>query len=87
MQLSSESRAEILPLINRVHGQVGGIIRMLEEGRDCTDMVVQIAAASKALDKIGFKLLAANLRSCLADTDGAHEDDEKTLERLFMTLA
>ncbi len=87
MQLSEESRAEILPLLNRVHGQIAGIARMLEEGRDCTDVVVQIAAASKALDKIGFKLLAANLRSCLSDDEGTAEGDEKTLERLFMTLA
>ena len=39
-----------------------GIIRMIEEGRDCKDIVTQLAAVSKALDRAGFAVIAAGLK-------------------------
>ena len=58
---------------------------MIENGRECTEIVTQVAAASKALDKVGFKLLAANLARCILDDD--EFDNTASLEKLFMTLA
>jgi len=54
--------AEVLARLKRVQGQVGGIIRMIEEGRDCSEVVTQLAAASKALDRAGFKIIATGMR-------------------------
>jgi DNA-binding FrmR family transcriptional regulator len=71
--------------LRRVEGQIGGVIRMLEEGRDCRDVVVQVAAASRALDKAGFAIIASGLRECLATPDSDGGLDE--LERLFLSLA
>ena len=85
MQLDDQSRKAILPRLRRIEGQVGGIIRMIEDGRECTEIVTQVAAASKALDKVGFKLLAANLARCILDN--GEFDDTASLEKLFMTLA
>jgi DNA-binding FrmR family transcriptional regulator len=85
MQLDEQSKSAILPRLRRIEGQVSGIIRMIEDDRECTDIVTQVAAASKALDKVGFKLLAANLARCIMDEEQG--DDTAALEKLFMTLA
>jgi DNA-binding FrmR family transcriptional regulator len=85
MQLDQQSRDAVIPRLRRIEGQVAGIIRMIEDGRECTDIVTQVAAASKALDKVGFKLLAANLARCIVDNNEI--DDTASLEKLFMTLA
>ena len=48
---------------------------MLEEGRDCGDIVTQLAAVSKALDRVGFAVIAASLKQCLTqDPDSEHLD-------------
>ena len=59
---------------------------MIEAGRDCKDVVTQLAAVSKALDRAGFKIVATGLRECLTETpEGEHAPlsiDE--LEKLFL---
>ena len=69
--------------LRRAEGQISGVIKMLEEGRDCRDVLVQVAAVSRALDKAGFAIIAAGLRRCLADP----ASDPAELERMFLSLA
>jgi len=79
---------DVLARLKRVQGQVGGIIRMIEEGRDCSEVVTQLAAASRALDRAGFKIIATGMRQCLVSDDaGTRRLDEAELERLFLSLA
>lgn len=59
---------------------------MLEEGRDCEDVVGQLAAVSKAMDRAGFTLIATGLRECRIQEPGAEIDATK-LERVFLSLA
>jgi len=51
-------------------GQLAGVLRMLEEGRDCEDIVTQISAVSRALDRAGFAIVATGTRQCLVAVDG-----------------
>ena len=62
---------------------------MLEEGRDCADVVTQLAAVSHALDRAGFRLIASGLQQCVTNREGgaATTVDEERLERLFLSLA
>ncbi len=53
--------------LKRAQGQVGGIIGMIEQGRDCADIVTHRAAVSKALDKAGFAVIATGLKQCLVE--------------------
>ena len=81
---------EMTPVINRIkraQGQLGGVLRMLEDGRDCEDVVTQLAAVSRALDRAGFAIIASGLQQCLADDEGTDSPDVKKLERLFLSLA
>lgn len=41
---------------------------MIEQGRSCKDVVTQLAAVSKALDRAGFKIIASGLRDCITRT-------------------
>jgi DNA-binding FrmR family transcriptional regulator len=68
-------------------GQVGGVIKMIEDGRDCADVVTQLAAASRALDRAGFKIIATGLQQCALNGGEAGDADRAQLERLFLSLA
>ena len=89
MQVETAATQELVKRLRRVEGQIGGIIRMLEEGRDCADIVTQLAAASKALDRAGFKLLATGMRQCLTTPtpDGEQPMTPEEMEKLFLTLS
>ncbi len=87
MELDVAELEAVIKRLRRAQGQIGGVIRMIEERRDCTDVVTQLAAASRALDRAGFKIVATGLRQCAAHpaADGAPSEEE--LERLFLSLA
>ena len=85
MQLDPDSTKTAVARLRRAEGQLGGVIRMLEDGRDCKDIVTQLAAVSRALDKAGFSVVASGLRQCLAQEEP--ELDVAQLEKLFLSLA
>jgi DNA-binding FrmR family transcriptional regulator len=87
MQLDPDAMVPVLKRLKRAQGQIGGIIRMIEEGRDCTEVVTQLAAVSKALDRAGFAVIAGGLRQCLLDETSDNQVDTATLEKLFLSLA
>jgi DNA-binding FrmR family transcriptional regulator len=85
MQLPDDTTDPVVKRLKRANGQLAGVIRMLEEGRDCEDVVTQLAAVSKALDRAGFTLIAGGLRECL--TTESEDLDTDKLEKLFLSLA
>lgn len=87
MELDPESLTPVINRIKRAQGQLAGVLRMLEEGRDCEDVVTQLAAVSKALDRAGFAIIATGLRSCLNRDDDLGSLDVKKMEKLFLSLS
>jgi DNA-binding FrmR family transcriptional regulator len=87
MQLDTEELSGVLKRLKRAQGQIGGIVRMIEEGRDCQDIVTQLAAVSKALDRAGFAVIAAGLRQCITEDPSGNGVDTSSLEKLFLSLA
>ena len=79
----------VLNRLRRAQGQLAGVISMIEQGRDCKEVVTQLAAVSRALDRAGFKIVATGLRECIAGADGDNKAalTEAELERLFLALA
>jgi len=69
----------------RAQGQLGGIIRMLEEGRECTDVLTQLAAANSAINRAAFSLIASGIANCSNDAQG--EVDRAKLEKAFLSLS
>ena len=63
---------DVIKRLRRAEGQLAGVIRMMEAGRDCEDVVTQLAAVSRALDKAGFAIIATGLEQCIsAGNDGS----------------
>jgi len=87
MELDPQEMTPVINRIKRAQGQLGGVLRMLEEGRDCESVVTQLAAVSKALDKAGFAIVAAGIQHCLVNPGDSHDLDVKKMEKLFLSLA
>jgi DNA-binding FrmR family transcriptional regulator len=87
MQLDPAGLTPAVNRIKRARGQLDGVLRLLEEGRDCEDVVTQLAAVSRALDRAGFAIIASGLQQCLAAGDGNDSPDMKKMEKLFLSLA
>jgi len=89
VEFPEEVVSDLQRRLRRVEGQVRGIQTMLDERRECRDVVTQVAAATKALEQVGFKLLASGLTQCLEDPARAEADGYPIaeVERLFLKLA
>ncbi len=89
MQLPDEVVEDLRKRLRRAGGQVQAVETMLAEDRECRDIVTQLSAAIKALDQVGFRLIASGLTYCLEHPDKAAESgyplDE--VQRLFTKLA
>ena len=88
MQLPEQTIDDLQKRLRRIEGQVRGIQAMLTDGRDCAEVVTQIAAASKAMEQVGFKLVASGLTYCLTHPDEAAESgyDLERVEKMFMKI-
>ena len=75
--------------LRRIEGQVRGIQAMLEEDRECRDIVTQLAAATKALEQVGFKMLASGLASCLENPEKSAAEGYSidVVEKMFLKLS
>lgn len=69
--LDPADKALIIKRLKRAQGQMGGIIHMLEDERACRDVVTQLAAVSKAIDRAGFALIASGLKACASAESAA----------------
>jgi DNA-binding FrmR family transcriptional regulator len=78
---------QIVKRLRRAQGQIGGVLCMIEEGRDCEAIVTQIAAVSRALDRAGFATISTGLKQCLVESGGADSVDSEKMEKLFLYLA
>ena len=87
VQLNPDELGAVINRLRRAEGQIGGVLRMLEQGRDCKDIVTQLVAVNHALDRAGFALIASSLKQCLAEPGGADSADAQSLEKLFLSLA
>ncbi|MGZ4602798.1 MAG: metal-sensitive transcriptional regulator [Kineosporiaceae bacterium] len=82
-----EETGDVVRRLRRAEGQVAGVIRMLEDGRECEDVVTQLAAVSRALDRAGFSIVAIGLKQCMTQEGGDVDLDTKKMEKLFLSLA
>lgn len=81
----SQSR-EIRARLNRAHGQLGAVVRMLDEGYSCEDIVTQIAAVSKAVNSAAFSLISTSLKECFIDPAVDSGPVSEKFQKLFLSL-
>lgn len=86
MQLEPEEIKAIITRLKRANGHLASVIRMLEDGAECEDALLQLAAVSKAISRGGYALVASGLQKCLEE-GGPDSVDTKKMEKLFLALA
>lgn len=86
-RVTADDLSRIINRLRRAEGQLAGVIRMLEAGRGCADVMPQLAAVSKAVSRAGFALVASSLAECLAHPDADSATDLASLKKLFLSLA
>ena len=85
-----QTRRRIVNRLRRARGQLDGVINAVEDGDSCRDVVTQLSAVCKALDRAGFAIVSTAMQECLTDPERAAEEDgisTEELEKLFLTLS
>ena len=85
MEIPAPDIESVKKRLARAQGQLGGIIKMLEEGRECTDVLTQLAAANSAISRAAFSLIASGIANCASNEEGA--EDRARLEKAFLSLS
>jgi DNA-binding FrmR family transcriptional regulator len=73
--------------VKRAQGQLGAVARMLEEGRNCDEIVIQMSAVSKAINTAAFTLISASLKECIVEGKTNSDAVTEKLQKLFLSLA
>lgn len=90
LDMAADELKAALNRLRRAQGQLAGVIKMIEDGRDCEDVITQLAAVSRALDRAGFAIIATGLQHCLTEETQQPGDRDRLrarLEKLFLSLA
>ena len=72
--------------LRRASGQLTAVIRMLDEGKSCDQVITQLAAVNKAVNAAAFTIIAANLEECLTSRSRDSKHTAEQLQKLFLTL-
>lgn len=79
-----QEHKDLLHRLNRIEGQIRGIKGMVEKDVYCTDILVQVAAVTAALNSFNRQLLETHIKTCVIDD--IKEGREETVEELLTTL-
>jgi DNA-binding FrmR family transcriptional regulator len=83
--MEPDALADARVRLRKVEGQIRGVQRMMDEDRDCEDILRLIAAATKALRRTGLRLAITGLEQCV--TDDARAGDTTTFEQAVLELS
>jgi DNA-binding FrmR family transcriptional regulator len=81
-----EYNMQVKNRIKRVEGQLRGILRMMEQGEDCKDVISQLSAAKTALDRSAGLVVSLNLVECVRDSLEAGENTEELVKEAVNLL-
>jgi len=83
MALCGDDHPKIIARINRIEGQVRGLKKMVEEDRNCLQVLKQIAAASGALRSLGSVILEDHLKGCVATAIQTQDNESKLISEVI----
>lgn len=85
MESKIESKEDILKRLRRIEGQVKGIHKMIEEDKNCVDILTQVAAVRAAINKAGGLILEKHSMTCIQNV-ASSEDKEQAVGDLVKTI-
>lgn len=83
----AEAKKKVVNRLRRAEGQLAAVIKAVEQEAHCRDIVQQLSAVSKALDRAGFLIISNALQECLTNPEDPQATDPEELEKLFLSLA
>jgi len=76
LAIASKEKDSVILRLRRIEGQIKGIQRMIEEGKQCRDILIQIAAVRSAINSVGGLILENYMKNCLKDyLDGSVNEE------------
>lgn len=81
-----EFTPEVKNRLKRVEGQVRGVLRMMEEGKECKDVISQLSAVRSAVDRSIAYIVAQNLKECVQEQQLNKEDSSDVVEEAIQLL-
>ena len=84
-EMKMESKEDILKRLRRIEGQVKGIHKMIEEDKNCVDILTQVAAVRAAINRAGSLILEKHSMACIQNAASA-EDQKQALSELARTM-
>jgi DNA-binding FrmR family transcriptional regulator len=88
MELDPTEIKPVITRMKRAHGHLASVIRMMEDGASCEDVLTQLAAVNKALARASYAVVSTGMQACLTSHDGEiNKDDVAKMEKLFLSLA
>ena len=81
---SEEDKKVLLTRLKRIEGQIRGIEKMVENNGYCPDILVQVSAATSALNSFNKVLLGCHIRGCVAQD--IREGKDETIDELCNVL-
>lgn len=84
MQLEPDDIKPLITRLKRANGHLATVIRMMEEGAECEEILTQLAAVNKAISRGGFALVSTGMQTCIAS---GNEVDTAKMEKLFLSFA
>lgn len=76
----------VLRRLKRMEGQIRGVMKMMEEGKDCKDVVAQLSAVRSAADKAMAYIVAVNLEQCILEEKEKGNDTGKLVQEAVELL-
>ncbi|MEO0231608.1 MAG: metal-sensitive transcriptional regulator [candidate division WOR-3 bacterium] len=86
MKLNEKTKEEILPRIRKVKGQIEGIEKMVQERRYCVDIINQITAVRRALEKISLMIMESHIRTHVKEAIKHDEKSDEMIKELTETI-
>jgi len=79
-------KKKIVNRLRRAQGQLAAVINAVEDDAHCTEIIQQLSAVSKAVDRAGFLVISSALQECMSDEE-IEEKRIEQLEKLFLSFA
>lgn len=77
---------KVINRMKRIEGQIRGLIKMMEEGKDCREVVTQMSAARSAIDRTAALIVAQNLEQCIIEEQKSGESREDIIKEAVQLL-
>ena len=84
--INTSTQQDSVKRLARIEGQIKGIQRMVQEGRYCIDIIQQITAARRALEKVGLVVMRRHVDSCVSEAIRSKKDGAAKISELMHTV-